>query len=439
MGRLYRWGEALLVWHDRRPRATWGSPRGYVWAALVTATFFWMSNPLVFIPSFFFSFEHAKFWSKIAVLVTLPWLRLPRVPWPWLLFLGLCYASQLWSISDPNTDLSDLVYFQVALMAFFVAANCEPLVVCWGMALGGALVAGLSVYAYQHELPGASYVALEGVILAGIGTNQNVLSYTVTIAIAATLAIGWPRHVAPRVVWLLVLATNLYGVYLARSTSGFAATLTLLVAAGITAWWPWLRARGKHQALLWSAGGAVLLLSSVVVFATLQGDQFSTFSGRVPLWRATITSTMDEAPVLGSGWGAVWAHPWNGAPLNPVVQQIYDRTGYPLPHGHNFFLDVLPELGLAGVLIALLMVVYAVRTMARCGLRPPAPASTAGRLVLLTLAALMVFGITEPMLTVPLGWWSFALVVAVASQRQLIGSATGRRAGSPQRAHRADR
>ena len=116
-----------MVWHDRRPRATWGSLRGCVWAALVTATFFWMSNPLVFIPSFFFSFEHAKFWTKIAVLVTLPWLRLPRVPWPWLLFLALCYASQLWSISDPNTDLSDLVYFQVALMAVVVAANCEPL------------------------------------------------------------------------------------------------------------------------------------------------------------------------------------------------------------------------------------------------------------------------------------------------------------------------
>ena len=33
--------------------------------------------------------------------------------------------------------------------------------------------------------------------------------------------------------------------------------------------------------------------------------------------------------------------------------------------------------------------------------------------------ALMVDGITEPMLTLPLGWWTLALVVATARQRVL--------------------
>ena len=114
--RVLRAPRAVLDWHDRRPRASLSSPRGWLWLALIAALVYWMSNPLVFIPSFFFSFEYAKLWTKIAVVVTLPWLRLPRIPWPWLLFIGLCYLSQLWSISDPNTDLTNLVTMQIALM-----------------------------------------------------------------------------------------------------------------------------------------------------------------------------------------------------------------------------------------------------------------------------------------------------------------------------------
>ena len=42
-----------------------------------------------------------------------------------------------------------------------------------------------------------------------------------------------------------------------------------------------------------------------------------------------------------------------------------------------------------------------------------------GRLVLLVLVALLVSGVSEPMLTVPLGWWSLALVAALPRQRVL--------------------
>ena len=42
-----------------------------------------------------------------------------------------------------------------------------------------------------------------------------------------------------------------------------------------------------------------------------------------------------------------------------------------------------------------------------------------GRLVLLVLVALLVSGVSEPMLTVPLGWWSLTLVTALPRQRVL--------------------
>ena len=51
--------------------------------------------------------------------------------------------------------------------------------------------------------------------------------------------------------------------------------------------------------------------------------------------------------------------PGDLTPPNPVAADIYERAGLALAHGHNFFVDVLPELGLVGVFVALLMVAYA--------------------------------------------------------------------------------
>lgn len=427
---------ALVDWHDARPRARWGSLRGLVWTALIAATFVWMSNPLVFVPSFYLSLGMAIVWTKVAVIVTLPWLRLPRVPWPWLLFLLLAWASQWWTISEPNTHLSLVVYTELTVLAVMVAANCEPLVVCWGLGLGGVATVALSVYAYEQELPGASYAALEGVIFTGIGTNQNILAYTMAVSLAAVLAIGWPRRAINRTLWLGVLGVDLYGVHLANSSNGYLTALSLLVAAALVALWPRVRARGRGHTWGVAAGAGALLLLAAVVVVTALGDQFSTFSGRAPLWRAAIESTMSTAPVLGSGWGAVWEHPWDSAAPNDVAADIYARAGLVLSHGHNLLVDVLPELGLVGVAAALLMLVVTIRQAVVSGVGT-APHHATGRLVLFTVVALVVFGITEPMLTVPLGWWALTLVMTSARQRDVAGRG-GHRGWPGRRAARHD-
>jgi hypothetical protein len=402
--------------------------------ALVAALFYWMSNPLVFIPSFFLSFEDAKLWTKVAMLVTLPWLRLPRVPWPWLLFLGLCYASQLWSISDTNTDLSNLVYAQVALMAFAVAANCEPLVVCWGLGLGGVVVVALSELAYKRDLLGASYIAMgrDGVVdrvLAGIGTNENILAYTIGISFAAILASGSPTRLLLRALWWVVLSINAYGLYRSGSGTGYLATLVVLGTAALVLGWPRLKQASSRVRALGMTLAALVPLAAVLVVTVLLGKDLTTISGRAPFWRATVEASMETSPWLGSGWGAVWEHPWNAAQPNSVVQLIYAKAGYALPHGHNFFVDVLPELGLVGVVAAMLMVVHAFGTARKVGVGVGRDAAdpVPGRLVLYVVLAIMVFGVTEPMLAVPLGWWSLAIVVAVARQRVLAPRLRGRR------------
>ena len=325
-------------------------------------------EPARFIPSFFLSFDDAKLWTKLVVVVTLPWLRLPRVPWPWLLFLGLCYLSQLWSISDPNTDLSNLVYMQVALMAFVVAANCEALVVCWGLGLGGVVVVALSEYAYRQGLPGTSNAAIGGAEFTGVGTNENILAYTLVLSLAALLAIELPRRRAVRLAWATMLACSAYGIYLAQSGGGILAALGVLLTAVVVANWRSLRRRRRH-----ALGALALGRWSAPRRPCDRHEGFGKgcWDGirACSLRRATVEASLETAPWLGSGWGAVWEHPWNSAQPNSVAELIYAKAGYTLPHGHNLFLDVLPEVGLVGLTIAVIMVGYSVLAARRSGLR----------------------------------------------------------------------
>jgi O-antigen ligase len=421
---------SALEWHDARPRATLGMVRGWVWMILIAATFFWMSNPLAYILTFYLALDDAVLWTLVVVVVTLPWLRLPRVPWPWLLFLGLCVASKLWTIYEPQTDVSIVLYVKITALAVVVAANCSAEVVCWGLATGGVVVAGLSVYAFHTNRPGSFYQVLgeDGVIynaLAGIGTNENILAYTLVVSLAAAISIGLPPRPVARAVWMLTLAVLCYGVYVAHSGTGYQTVVALVLASGVAALWPRLVSGRHHRRLVLIASSLVaLLLASALVVSALLGAQITTFSGRTVFWKATVTATLERAPVLGSGWGAVWEHPWNPMFPNYVSEDIYERAGYALPHGHNFFIDVLPELGLLGVAVALLMVFYAVAQVRRCGLHLGGTDAVAGRLGLMVLVALLASGITEPMLTVPLGWWSLVLVVAVPRQRELSSRST---------------
>lgn len=407
---------AVVAWHDARPRASLSSARGWLWTALVAATFFWMSNPIVFIPSFYLSLGEAMIWTKVVVVLSLPWLRLPRVPWPWLAFLGLALLSQLWTINDFHTDVSNTVYIQITALAVIVAANCTPEVVAWGMGLGGLCVAALSLHAFHEEVAGASYVGVEEITLLGVGTNENILAYTLAISAAGILALGFPAGIVARIAWVVVLGVDVYVLYLAGSGTGYLACLSTLVVALVIAAWPQLLQMGRRLVTILTAGVIVVVSLGALLVVTVLDKELSTISGRAPLWRAALEATLEEAPLLGSGWGAVWEHPWDPTPPNDVAMDIYARAGYPLPHGHNLFVDVVPELGLLGVTLALAMVAYAVREIRKCGLRTTAADPLAGRLVLLALVALLVSGITEPMLTVPLGWWCLALVVALSRQ-----------------------
>ncbi|WP_416954725.1 hypothetical protein ACNKF0_21060 [Nocardioides sp. T5] len=144
----------VIAWHDARPRAALDSMRGWLWVLVISAVFFWMSNPLVYVPGFHLSLEKSILWTGIALVITLPWARLPRVPWPWVVFHALTYLSLAWTIDPLLTDYTALLYLKVTLVALVIAANCSPAVVCWGLGLGGVVVVALSIHAYEEKMWG---------------------------------------------------------------------------------------------------------------------------------------------------------------------------------------------------------------------------------------------------------------------------------------------
>ena len=104
--------------------------------------------------------------------------------------------------------------------------------------------------------------------------------------------------------------------------------------------------------------------------------------------------------------------------MNHTHDVIYFETNIAYTHGHNTFFDILPELGIVGVSLAA-FVHFSVllgtwKWIPRSGdATQPADAWLRVRIGVLGLIGLSLFGVTEPMASIPLGWFVLVTLVAV--------------------------
>ena len=413
-----------------------GSWSSLVWVPAIALVFYFLSNPLALEPDFSVSYHHAVLVTVCAVVLTLPWFRLPRLPWAIGLLLLLMVGSMMWSIAPSLTWLTFLLYLKLALVGLVCAACAAPRTIAYGVLLGGVIVITLSIYAYlDGNLAAAVEPGTDG-YLAGVGTNRNILAYTLILAFAAGVAVV-PRQRWARAAWGACFAMVCVGLFLSQSGTGFVAAGLLAAAAGALAgvrrWRGALTRRGRR---VLSVGGVVVLLGAVLgwpALGVLLGRDSATLSGRTDLWRVIWKAVADER-LLGQGWGTVWGHPWAPAPMNDIFESIYVATLIPYTHGHNSLFDVLPEVGLLGVLLVLVAHVAVLR---RGWARTRVPATSAALddewttavLTIVGVLAMMLFGVTEPMATIPLGWFFLVTLSGVGAARP------ARRRGT--RAHRA--
>ena len=71
------------------------------------------------------------------------------------------------------------------------------------------------------------------------------------------------------------------------------------------------------------------------------------FSGRFKVWGAIIPAWLG-APVAGYGFGAVWYYGWWRLDGSDLLTRMNYAAGTFFYHGHNLFMDVLPQLGVLG-------------------------------------------------------------------------------------------
>ena len=381
---------------------------------VVAADFFLMSNPLLFVVNFDAALRLATLITVAAVVLTFPWVRTPRVAWPVLVYLGWALASYTWSIQPDYTSDAWVQSAVVASVAVLVYTNVSARVLVTGFVLGGVAVSVASLYTFHDRLPGAYYETQFGPAIAGIGTNKNILAYTLTLSLCAVLA-AVPRAGWARVAWLG--SVGIIGYVLAEtnsSTGDLTAEILMTTAALLVSFRPVtgrLLTTTPRRVAAGIAAAAAVSIAYVFVKEAL-GEDLLTFSDRTPFWSATLAVAQDR-PFTGFGWGAVWPHPWKPSAPNGVIAEIHERSGLPLTHGHNSAIDLLVEVGLIGVLLMIvLMVTVGSRSFVvmRARGEDRIDDRIMARFIVLCLVDLAVFGITEPMATIPLGWWALVLL-----------------------------
>ena len=205
-------------------------------------------------------------------------------------------------------------------------------------------------------------------------------------------------------VFLLLLCLHL----LRGSGFAYSATSLVVLLCGFTVHFGLLLFKSAPVKLLKyaSAAGAVVLLllvvsPSLVVESTTQGvGRNENLTGRTEIWKAMFKEAL-KSPVLGTGYGAFY--------VGGATYDWSDISGGVIGEGHNGYLDVFLELGIVGILLYLVLIVSAFRSVV--GDLASNPAESGLRLNLLVMV--LAHNITESGLFsgLPSLWFVFLLAV----------------------------
>lgn len=350
----------------------------------------------------------------LAPLVLLPPRRLTAPPWLLLAVVAWIGASVLWSQEATLSVEAVLTYAWITALAFGAATLSAPRTVPVAVALTLALTITMSVVAaalgYEGPRRWEPWGEVGGArVFQGLFGNRNIIAYTLTMLLPAAIVLTFRRR-RSALPGALLLVTAVAIIALSGSTTSLVTAVSIVaIAAGL----PLLRfLRATRSRRLRGAAAATILLvaaGSIPVVINLLSRRDLTLSGRTPFWQRLVEVSLDR-PLTGFGWGTVWNYHWQVAGRNPIRDAINDGPWSPLAHGHNAALDLLPQIGLLGIL---LMVAFQVRAAIKLARSPRSGVRTWG---LLTLLAITMVGLTEPSWAIPLGWGLLVVVATVAER-----------------------
>ncbi|WP_232547761.1 O-antigen ligase family protein [Propioniciclava soli] len=312
---------------------------------------------------------------------------------PYLLWLAL---SVSWSV-EPARSLLGVAYLTLwVVFGLFIAVgrNLGDLLTVVSRAV--TVVLALHWTARIVSPGTAIHTDLHAGALRGLVEDKNLLGYWAVFGLLAagahTVAVWQDRRarLVPALTTLAALATIL------ATTSKTALSMALLgVAVG-----GFLVALSRTR----RPYGVPLTVTAVVVapMAYLLSTGFGailellgrdpSLTGRVPIWNV-VRFAIAERPVTGYGWDALWIAG------SPTTQRFWAmHYDVPFHHAHNGYLDLAAQIGIVGLVLALVFVGSLLfRTLPQFLAEPTAPVGwlLALVVVLLSYNATEVVGFTN--------------------------------------------
>jgi O-antigen ligase len=321
-------------------------------------------------------------WALALVLREGTW---PPLGAPLLAWLGLGALSATWS-ADAEATLKSVLYDIIMPTGAFYAAYMacrrrpESLVLPSALGLGLAYLSGVTVLAYalgqagmlqSHAPSGVAYY------FPGPGAASTLAVFALPTALPLAL------DSRPSVRRLGYFALACIAVIGTGSQNRMFWVAAVLAIAAFGAWqWREFSDRQRRRVAIVLAVGTIGALATVSYLTVTRGVQEVSKDRRLQMWREW-AAVAGEAPLLGYGLGKkVVVEAGAGKLSQDIVAQ--DRNV--LSHSHNLILNLVLQLGIAGLAAFLALSGALVRAAYRA--RAPARLSAGAALVALVVAML---------------------------------------------------
>jgi O-antigen ligase len=226
--------------------------------------------------------------------------------------------------------------------------------------------------------------------LRGIFIHKNLLGQVMAAGVLASLHVLRAAASRQARFWSVVSSIVFLVIVLAsKSSTSISVTLYLCLMTFFLSLYRrdgLARALGTSLAVLSGAIALALTLFPDPVLEILGKD--ATLTGRTELW-ALVIDQIYERPVAGWGYFGFWG------PANPAAYAISAQMRYQVPTAHNGLLEMLLELGVIGTISIFVIFLRSVWVAYRC-LRTSD--SELGTSSLLCSGAIVIYGVTEPVL-----------------------------------------
>jgi O-antigen ligase len=278
--------------------------------------------------------------------------------WPVMLLAVLAAASVFWS-TDPAVTASWVAGLAgTTIVGVFLAVRFdldEQLEVACAALGSVAAVSALVVVVWPAI--GIRAPETRGLVWAGIFEDNNLFGRAMSLSALAFLVLALERRSARGVASagcalsaVLLLGSRSLAAQLVAGTCAIATGALVRLRRQDRA----ARRRSLALAAVVAALGGALLVHGRDSVAAFLGRDLS-LSGRTVLWSGTVQMAK-ERPWFGYGYATFW--PRAQAAAEPSLAHV---EGFPVRHPHNGFLEVLFELGLAGLLALLVPYLWLLR------------------------------------------------------------------------------